>query len=138
MKRTPMSDDDLLTQIETLERQAVGYYTGQVQSEQTKAIDYYLSKPFGTEEEGKSQVVSSDVWDVVEGLTPLVLRPFVASDDVVQFDAMGPEDEDAAKQESQYINWVVTQRNDSFAEMVNWANPDNARCCCACWFPTNT
>jgi len=115
-----MTDDQLLHQIETLERQALGYWTGEVAQEQAKAMDYYLGKPFGTEEEGRSSVVSTDVWDVVEGLTPLVLKPFVASDDVVRFNPLGPDDEKAAQQESEYINWVVTQRNDSFNQLVAW------------------
>lgn len=115
-----MTDDQMLAQLELLERQAVGYYTGEVAAEQAKAMDYYMGKPFGTEEPGRSAVVSSDVWDVVEGLTPMVLRPFVASDDVVKFNPLGPDDEDAAQQESEYVNWVVTQRNDSFAELVAW------------------
>ena len=115
-----LTDDLMLAQLELLEKQAVGYYTGEVAAEQAKAMDYYMSKPFGTEEPGRSSVVSSDVWDVVEGLTPIVLRPFVASDDVVQFNALGPDDEEAAKQESEYVSWVVTQRNDSFSQLVAW------------------
>lgn len=115
-----MTDDQMLAQLELLERQAVGYYTGEVAAEQAKAMDYYMGKPFGTEEPGRSAVVSSDVWDVVEGLTPMVLRPFVASDDVVKFNPLGPDDEEAAQQESEYLNWVITQRNDSFAELVAW------------------
>jgi hypothetical protein len=115
-----MTDDILLNQIERLERQAVGYYTGQIAAEQATAMNYYLGKPFGTEEEGRSQVVSSDVWDAVEGMTPMVLRPFVASEDVVRFNPVGPDDEQAAQQESDYINWVVTQKNDVFNELMAW------------------
>lgn len=115
-----MSDDDLITQIESLERQAIGYFSSEVANEQATAMDYYLSKPFGTEEDGKSAIVSSDVWDVVEGLTPMVLKPFVASADVVRFNPHGPDDEEAADQESDYINWVVTQKNDSFNQLIAW------------------
>lgn len=115
-----MGDDELLNQIELLERQAVGYYTGEVAAEQTKALDYYLGKPYGTEEEGKSQVNSSDVWDVVEGMTPIVLKPFVSSDEVVKFSPSGPDDEERAQQETEYINYVVTQRNDVFEQLVAW------------------
>lgn len=115
-----MTEDQLLSQIETLERQAVGYYGGEIAGEQSRAMDYYLGKPFGTEEEGRSSVVSSDVWDVVEGLTPMVAKPFVASDDVVKFNPQGPEDEEAAQQESDYINYIVTQKNDVFEMLVSW------------------
>lgn len=92
----------------------------EVAAEQAKAMDFYLGKPMGTEEEGRSSVHSSDVWDVVEGLAPLVLKPFVSSDDVVRFQPVGPEDVDAAEQETDYINFVVTQRNDVFEQLVAW------------------
>ncbi|MGL5736245.1 MAG: portal protein, partial [Beijerinckiaceae bacterium] len=115
-----MSEDSLRTHIAELERQAIGYYSGEIAVEQAMAMDYYLRKPFGTEEEGRSQVVSSDVWDVVEGLTPLVLKPFVSSDDVVSFRPHGPEDEEAAAQETDYLNFIVTQRNDNFEQLVAW------------------
>jgi hypothetical protein len=114
-----MSDDDLLSQLENMERQAVGYYGGEIAGEQSKAMDYYLSKPFGTEEEGRSRVVSSDVWDVVEGLTPLVAKTFFASDDLVTFNPVGPEDEEAAQQETAYVNHIVVQKNDSFNEIIS-------------------
>ena len=114
-----MDDIELLSLIEQQERLAVGFIGGEIAAEQRKALDYYQRKPFGTEEDGRSQVVSSDVWDVVEGLTPLILRPFVATDDVVKFSAVGPEDEEAAQQESDYINHIVTQRNDVFNQLVS-------------------
>lgn len=115
-----LTDDQILSQIDVLERQAVGYYTGEVAAEQALALNYYLGRPFGTEEEGRSRVVSTDVWDVVEGMTPMVLKPFVSSDDVVKFTPLGQDDEETSEQESDYINWVVTQRNDSFIQLVAW------------------
>lgn len=115
-----LTEDQLLNQLELLEKQALGYYTGEVAQEQARALDFYHGKPFGTEVEGRSSVVSSDVWDVVEGMTPAVLRPFLASDDVVKFTPLGPDDEEAAQQESEYVNWVVTQRNDSFTQLCAW------------------
>jgi hypothetical protein len=115
-----LSDEDLLNHIAILERQAHGGMSDEAAAEQKRALDCYLGRPLGTEEEGRSQVRSSDVWDVVEGMTPLVVKPFIASDDVVRFNPLGPEDEEAAQQESEYINWVVTQRNDSYNELVSW------------------
>ncbi len=119
-KRTAMTEEQLVGHIVRLEAQAGGTYSLAVAYEQARAMDYYLGKGFGTEEEGRSQVVSSDVWDVVEGITPLVLKPFVASDDIVRFSPEGAEDEEAAEQESDYINYVVTQKNDIFETLVAW------------------
>lgn len=115
-----MSEAQLLSHIETLESQAQDYYGSQVARDQAKAMDYYLGKPRGDEEEGLSSANSSDVLDVVEGLTSSVLEPFVASDDLMKFVPEGPEDEDAAEQESDYINFVATQKNDSFAQLMAW------------------
>lgn len=113
-----MTEDELRSFIELQESRAD---RPEVAAEQAQAMDYYLRRPFGNEEEGRSQVISSDVWDVVEGMTPVLLKPFVSSADVVQFNPVGPEDEEAAKQETDYLNYVVTQRNDSFTQMVAWA-----------------
>jgi hypothetical protein len=58
--------------------------------------------------------VSRDISDVVEGVTANVLKPFVGGDRVVVFNPRGPEDEEAAEQESDYINFVVMERNNGF------------------------
>lgn len=115
-----MDEAALVSQIEALERAASSYYGDEVAEEQARSMDYYLRKPFGTEEEGRSAVISSDVWDVVEGLTPVILKPFVASDELVRFTPHGAEDEAAAEQESDYINFIVTQKNDVFSTLVEW------------------
>jgi hypothetical protein len=112
-----MTEAELLTFIERQETRAV---RTDVAQEQATAMDYYLRRPFGNEEEGRSQVVSSDVFDVVEGMIPNVLDPFVSSSDAVVFNAVGPEDEEAAKQETDYVNYVVTQKNDSFTQFLAW------------------
>lgn len=118
--RKAMSEAELLSEVELRESQCGNIMNSEVAREQALAMDMYLSQPLGTEEEGRSSVISSDVWDVVEGLTPLVLKPFVSSDDIVRFNPEGPEDEEAADQESDYINFVVTQKNDVFNELVAW------------------
>jgi len=115
MNEPKMTEDQLLAFIERQETRAS---RTEVANEQAMAMDYYLRRPFGNEEEGRSQVVSSDVFDVVEGMTPNVIDPFVSSSDAVVFNPTGPEDEEAAKQETDYVNYVVTQRNDAFIQFV--------------------
>ncbi len=113
-----MTEDQLRVYIENQETRA---RRETVAEEQAKAMHYYLGRPLGTEEEGRSTVISSDVWDVVEGLLPIVLKPFVSSDEVVSFNPVGAEDEEAAKQETDYINFKVTQENDAFEVFMAWA-----------------
>lgn len=115
-----MTDRELLAQIEEFERRSTNYYGTEVSAEMRVAQDYYLGKPIGNEEEGRSQVISSDVWDVVEGMTPAILGPFVASDDVVRFEPVGAEDIETAEQETELINHIVTQQNNVFETLVAW------------------
>ncbi len=63
---------------------------------------------------GRSSAVSTDVSDVVEGLMPSLMDIFYSTDNVVEFEPFGAEDEPAAKQETDYVNYVFTQKNDGF------------------------
>jgi hypothetical protein len=54
------------------------------------------------------------VADTVEGLMPALMEIFAAGEEVVRFDPVGPEDEDAAMQETDYVNHVFMQKNPGF------------------------
>ncbi len=89
-------------------------------TERAMELDYYNSKPFGNEREGESQVVSSDVFDAVEGMLPHLLKTFTASDDAVEFQPEGMEDEEAAKQRTAVCNYVFYRQNPGFLLMYEW------------------
>lgn len=80
------------------------------------AMDYYngdMSKDMPAAE-GRSSAVSTDVADTIEGLMPQLMDIFAGSDEVVRFEPVGPEDEQAAQQETDYINHVFMQQNPGF------------------------
>lgn len=70
---------------------------------------------YGVDEPGMSKVISRDTMEAVESILPSLLKPFVSGDEVVRFDPTGPEDEESAKQASEYINYLFTRRNDGYA-----------------------
>lgn len=109
-----LTDDQILAAIDAAEAVALGPQTSEIASDRADALDRYSGKLYGDEKPGRSQVVSRDVSDVVEGVTANVLKPFVGGDKVVQFNPRGPEDEEAAEQETDYINFVVMERNNGF------------------------
>ena len=85
-------------------------------SERSDAMDYYLgdmSKDMPAQD-GRSRAVSTDVADTIEGLMPSLMEVFAGSDEVVRFEPVGPEDVDAAEQETDYVNHVFMQRNPGF------------------------
>jgi hypothetical protein len=63
---------------------------------------------------GRSSVISTDVADTIDGLMPGLLEIFCGSDEVVRFDPVGPEDVEAADQESQYVSHVFMNKNPGF------------------------
>jgi len=115
-----IQDMEIIAQIEAEENIAYGVNDSALSNDRATAIDYYLGQPFGNEEEGRSQVVSYDVQDTIESALPQLLKVFVAGDKVVQFDPKGPEDQDAAEQETDYINHVVMEQNEGFKIFYVW------------------
>ena len=101
-------------------RRAVGYVGGTIAVEREKALNYYYGRPFGNEIEGRSQVVSTDVADVIESVMPSIMKIFTAGDDVVKFEPQGPEDEQAAQQATDYCNWIFNRDNEGFLILYDW------------------
>jgi hypothetical protein len=94
----------------------------QLSQERADALDYYLgdmSKDMPAQE-GRSKAVSTDVADTIEGLMPNLMDIFAGSDEVVRFEPVGPEDEEAAQQETDYVNHVFMQQNPGFMVLYSF------------------
>ena len=96
---------------------SLGYIGSDITNQRQKSLEYYFGEPFGNEQEGRSQVVSTDVSDVIESILPTLLRTFAASDDVVRCDPVSAEDEEVAKQATDYLNYVFNKDNDGFVAL---------------------
>ena len=115
-----LTDSEILARIVQNENVAYGINDSALSNDRAEAINYYLGEPFGNEIEGRSQVVSYDVLDTIEAALPQLLKIFVAGDRVVTFDPKSPEDQEAADQESDYVNHVVMEQNDGFKVFYVW------------------
>jgi hypothetical protein len=109
-----MSESDLLQFLDEEASQAFHFVEGEIASDRVKAMRSYMREPYGTEEEGRSAVVASDVFDAVEGMLPDLIEVFTASDKAVVFDAVGPEDVEAAEQVTNACNYVFYKQNSGF------------------------
>lgn len=69
---------------------------------------------------GRSQAVSTDVSDTIEGMMPTLMEIFAGGDEVVKFSPVGPEDEKAAEQETDYVNHVFMQQNPGFLVLYSF------------------
>lgn len=113
-------DHSLVAAIEAYE--AESDTMGSLADDRIEALDRYLGEPMGNEVEGRSQVVSRDTWDTVEWIKPQLADIFCGGDEVVSFSPRGPEDEKAAEQETDYVNYTITQRNNWFEIWNSWSH----------------
>jgi len=90
--------------------------------ERADAMDYYLGRMEAhmPVPEGRSEAVSTDVSDAIEGILPNLMDIFAGSDEVVRFEPVGPNDEDAAQQETDYLNHVFMQQNAGFMVLYSF------------------
>ena len=99
---------------------AIGYIDSETTAERAKALEYYLRDYYGNEVEGRSQIVTGEVAEAVDGALPQLIRIFTASDDIVRFEPTGPGDEEGCKQATEYANWVFYKQNPGFHILHNW------------------
>ena len=112
-----MSETELSAILQAEKADALAAFTSsKLTAERTDAMDYYNGKMDRDmpAQEGRSSAVSTDVADTIEGLMPSLMEVFCGSDQVVEFLAVGPEDEAAAEQETDYVNHVFMQQNPGF------------------------
>lgn len=114
------SDKELVAIITAFEKNAIGGETGELAQERESALDRYYGREYGNEMEGRSKVVSADIRDAVDWIMPSMLRVFLSSDAVVRFDPVGPEDQQAAEQETDYVNHVLMKENNGFLVLHDW------------------
>lgn len=119
--KNKMGDAEFSSLIEELSAQCYGAdLQGLLQTERANAIARYNTEPWGDEVDGRSQLKSSVVRDTVEEAIPQLMRVFLAGDEVVQFDPIGPEDEQQAEQETKYINHIISEKNPAFEIFSTW------------------
>lgn len=114
-----MTQDELTSLIDNEERQALRPQ-GEISAERTLGLKYYNGELLGNEVEGRSQVVSSDVFDIVEGMIPPIIKTFAATDKAVEFDPVGLEDEEASKQATSACNHVFYKQNNGVLILYTW------------------
>jgi hypothetical protein len=99
---------------------SIGYVETDTVAERQEALEYYLREPYGNEVEGKSQIVTGEVAEVVDGALPQLIRVFTSTDGVVEFQPTNNGDEPFAQQATEYCNWVFYRQNDGFLILHNW------------------
>jgi len=99
---------------------SIGFMGSNLTSQRKKSMEYYMGEKLGTEIDGRSQVVSTDVADTIETILPNLLRIFTASDQVVKCEPVKSEDVPLAEQATNYINYIFNKDNPGFSILYTW------------------
>ena len=115
-----ITDEKLRGIINSEINNAIGFMGSNLTSQRKKSMEYYMGEKLGTEIDGRSQVVSTDVADTIETILPNLLRIFTASDQVVKCEPVKSEDVPLADQATNYINYIFNKDNPGFTILYTW------------------
>lgn len=99
---------------------AYSWHNTAIRGDQRRNLQFYLGMPMGNEVDGRSQVISWDVFETVEGALPSFIEPFFSGDRIGEFLPRGTEDVAYAEQASEYVNWIIQTQNPGFLLFTDW------------------
>ena len=119
-----LTQDELKALVQNEMRNSLGYNSSRLANARQKAEYYYLGLPIGDlappEIDGRSSVVSTDVRDTIEAMLPQLMVTFCGGDEVVEFEATGPDDEQKARQATEYVNYLFFKKNNGHKIAYTW------------------
>lgn len=119
-----LTEDDLLALTDQELRQAVGYYGGKLAEQRRKAEAYFYGLAEGDlappEVIGRSAVVVPVVRNTIEAMLPQLMVKFTGGDTVVEFEPTQPDDEERAKNCTDYLNYLFFKKNSGHAVTYAW------------------
>lgn len=118
-----MSDEEFEAAVSAAIGDAADYIDGYIAPERALATEFYRGDPMGNEEEGRSQIVMTEVRDVIQAMIPSLLRIFTASDRPVEFEPRTEAKVEMAEQATDYVNLVFMDDNPGF-QILHWAFKD--------------
>ena len=99
---------------------SLGFIATDTQLERAAALEYYLREPYGNEVEGRSQIVTGEVAEVVDGALPQIMKVFTTNSKAVEFEPVNAGDGALAEQVTQYVNHIFYKDNNGFEIMHDW------------------
>jgi hypothetical protein len=115
-----MSDRDIVGAASSAVAASANWLNSTLARARETSLRYYRGDPFGNEIDGRSQVVSRDVAQYIDTVMPSLMRIFGGGDEIVRFEPAQQADEKAAKQATDYCNWIWTQQNNGFMTFHHW------------------
>ena len=115
------SNSDLLRIVGDERKRSIGFdQDAFLVGDRERALNYFKGEmPDIAALANRSKAVSTDIADAVETVLPDLIEIFTGGDDVAAFTPQNPQDEQAAQQETDYVNHVVFHENDGFMTLYS-------------------
>jgi hypothetical protein len=107
-------EDKLLRALKLEEHDALGFHQSEVVTQQIEALQRYFGETYGDEEDGRSQVTTREVFEVINWQLPDYLRVFSEGGNVVTLEANSPDQEENARQAADYLFWIFFSDNPGY------------------------
>ncbi len=107
-------EDKLLRALKLEEHDALGFHQSEIVSQQIEALQRYYGEPYGDEEDGRSQVTTREIFEVINWQLPDYLRVFAEGGNVITLEANSPDQEESAKQAADYLYWMFFADNPGY------------------------
>ena len=81
----PLDEDEIAHAVGQEISSALGDMNSGISEDRRQSLKYYLGKPFGNEQEGRSKVVLHDVLESIEWIIPSLMKIFFGGGNIVNY-----------------------------------------------------
>jgi len=113
-KLNPLDETEFQNRVGIAVQAAETYIDTLITPVRVQAAEYYRGAPFGDEEQGRSQVVLSEVRDTIQAIMPSLMRIFTSGQRIVEYMPRTAEDVPVADQASDAVNFIFNEMNPGF------------------------
>ena len=93
---------------------SLGFIETETSLSRKRSLEYYMREPYGNEVEGRSQIVTAEVAEAVDGALPQIMKVFTQSKKAVIFEPVNEGDGELSEQATEYINHIFYKDNNGF------------------------
>lgn len=119
-KIEPMDQETVFSHVDHWIQDSLSYNMTELSNQRAQAMKYYFGEPFGNEKKGKSRVVTRDVQETIDWIMPSLMKVFFSGGQVVKFNPSTVEDVPLADQETEYVNYLFSRKNEGFKIAYDW------------------
>lgn len=124
-----MNSNEMLALVKSQLSNTIKYHSDDFADTYETLIDSYNQELYGNEIEGRSQVVASDHFEMVEADMPPLARIFLGSNRILSFQPFGEHDREECREKTEYAHWIVRKQPSSFKVLFDYLKePGFSKC----------